>query len=82
MEFLLYLTSTGQEIINKVQSMKYNVTQNSAICRNADIFETVGHRGFVKTVGVGGSLTGTPIDVGIIDDPFKENWASTGFTHI
>lgn len=40
--------------------------------RNADIFETVGHRGFVKTVGVGGSLTGTPIDVGIIDDPFKD----------
>ena len=38
MEFLLYLTSTGQEIINKVQSMNYNVTQNSAICRNADIF--------------------------------------------
>ncbi len=40
--------------------------------RNADIFETIKHRGFVKTVGVGGSLTGTPIDVGIIDDPFKD----------
>lgn len=40
--------------------------------RNADIFETVGHRGFVKTVGVGGSLTGTPVDIGIIDDPFKD----------
>lgn len=40
--------------------------------RNANIFETVGHRGFVKTVGVGGSLTGTPVDLGIIDDPFKD----------
>lgn len=51
-----------------------NVTTNAKgnFLRNADIFETVGHRGFVKTVGVGGSLTGTPIDVGIIDDPFKD----------
>lgn len=40
--------------------------------RNSEIFEIVGHRGFVKTVGVGGSLTGTPVDVGIIDDPFKD----------
>jgi hypothetical protein len=40
--------------------------------RNASIFETVGHRGFVKTVGVGGSLTGTPVDLGIVDDPFKD----------
>lgn len=51
-----------------------NVTTNAHgnFLRNADIFETVGHRGFVKTVGVGGSLTGTPIDIGIIDDPFKD----------
>lgn len=51
-----------------------NVTTNAHgnFLRNADIFETVGYRGFVKTVGVGGSLTGTPIDIGIIDDPFKD----------
>ena len=40
--------------------------------RNADIFEIVNKRGFYKSVGVGGSLTGTPIDVGIIDDPIKD----------
>lgn len=40
--------------------------------RNSDIFETVGHKGFYKSVGVGGSLTGTPADVGIIDDPVKD----------
>lgn len=45
---------------------------HAAYLRNASIFETVGHRGFVKTVGVGGSLTGTPVDLGIIDDPFKD----------
>lgn len=41
------------------------------IC-NAEMFETVGHTGFLKTVGVGGSLTGTPVDIAIIDDPVKD----------
>lgn len=40
--------------------------------RNEDFFETVGYKGFLKTVGVRGSLTGTPLDFGIIDDPFKD----------
>ncbi|MCD8394533.1 MAG: terminase family protein [Bacteroidales bacterium] len=40
--------------------------------RNVDFFETVGHRGFYKAVGVGGSLTGTPVDIAIIDDPVKD----------
>lgn len=40
--------------------------------RTAKLFEIVGHRGFYKSVGVGGSLTGTPVDVGIIDDPVKD----------
>lgn len=40
--------------------------------RNFDIFETVGHRGFYKAVGVGGGLTGTPVDIAIIDDPVKD----------
>lgn len=40
--------------------------------RNIDFFEIVNHRGFYKAVGVGGSLTGTPVDIGIIDDPVKD----------
>lgn len=44
----------------------------NAYLRNSEIFEIIGKSGFVKTVGVGGSLTGTPVDVGIIDDPFKD----------
>ena len=40
--------------------------------RNIDLFETVGYGGFYKAVGVGGSLTGTPVDLGIIDDPVKD----------
>lgn len=40
--------------------------------RQVSLFETVGHRGFYKAVGVGGSLTGTPVDIAIIDDPVKD----------
>lgn len=40
--------------------------------KNVDYFETVGHQGFYKAVGVGGSLTGTPVDIAIIDDPVKD----------
>lgn len=49
------------------------------IVRNADFFETA-TGGFYKAVGVGGSLTGTPVDLGIIDDPVKdalEAWSVT-----
>lgn len=56
-----------------------SLNENSAInpskntfLRNSETFEIIGHSGFVKTVGVGGSLTGTPVDIGIIDDPFKD----------
>lgn len=42
------------------------------VLRNSNIFEIVKHRGFLKSVGIGGALTGTPVDIGIIDDPFKD----------
>lgn len=47
-------------------------TVTKGFLRNVDIFETVGHRGFYKAVGVGGGLTGTPVDIAIIDDPVKD----------
>jgi predicted phage terminase large subunit-like protein len=40
--------------------------------RNADECEIVGHRGGFKTVGVGGPLTGDPVDVLIMDDIYKD----------
>lgn len=48
--------------------------------RNSEIFETVGYKGFVKTVGRGGALTGTPIDIGIIDDPIKDREEAMSLT--
>jgi phage terminase large subunit-like protein len=40
--------------------------------RNEDYFDILDYRGFYKAVGVGGSLTGTPADIAIIDDPVKD----------
>ena len=48
------------------------VTVSDSWLRNSEIFETVKHGGFFRSVGVGGSLTGRPIDIGIIDDPVKD----------
>lgn len=49
--------------------------------RNVDVFETVGYGGFYKAVGVGGSLTGTPVDLGIIDDPVKDALEASSETY-
>jgi predicted phage terminase large subunit-like protein len=40
--------------------------------RNSEIFEIIEGSGFYKTVGVGQALTGTSVDLGIIDDPYKD----------
>jgi len=48
------------------------VTISESYLRNSDIFEIVNHSGFLKVAGRGGALTGTPIDIGIIDDPIKD----------
>lgn len=48
------------------------VTVSDNSLRNSEVFEFVGHSGFCKTVGRGGALTGTTVDVGIIDDPIKD----------
>lgn len=49
--------------------------------RNNHLFEIVKHRGFLKSVGVGSGLTGTPLDIGIIDDPFKDREEANSETY-
>ncbi len=39
---------------------------------SSDEFEVVGYTGSVKTVGVGGGLTGEPVDMLIMDDLYKD----------
>jgi hypothetical protein len=56
------------------------VTVSESFLRNSEIFEIVGHRGFLKACGRGGALTGTPIDVGIIDDPIKDRAEAMSLT--
>lgn len=45
--------------------------------RNLEVLDIIDEsnrrsNGFIKTVGIGGSLTGTPVDIGIVDDPIKD----------
>jgi len=40
--------------------------------RNTDRIDILGAKGSIMTIGVGGSLTGNPVDIGIIDDPYKD----------
>lgn len=50
-----------------------NVVTNvkSGYLRNNTMFETVPHKGSVRTVGVEGTLTGFPVDIAIFDDLYK-----------
>lgn len=40
--------------------------------KNLHEFDIIGHEGKIKTVGRGGSLTGSTVDIGIIDDLYKD----------
>jgi predicted phage terminase large subunit-like protein len=56
-------TLSGRNIINDAKG---------AYIRTSDNFEIVNHSGGLKSVGVGGPLTGNRVDIGIIDDPVKD----------
>lgn len=43
----------------------------SGYLRNNTMFETVPHKGSVRTVGIEGTLTGFPVDIAIFDDLYK-----------
>lgn len=40
--------------------------------RNSDIFEVMYYKGYYKSAGIGGGITGRGFDYGIIDDPIKD----------
>jgi hypothetical protein len=78
-------TSFNRDVQRIIDDTTYNVFPKTKInskhikndskgnyLRNSDMFETIEYRGFYKSVGVGGSLTGTSVDVAIIDDPVKD----------
>lgn len=47
MEFLLYLTPIGNEIINRVMMKNFRVVENGAICKNKDLFGLTSSSNFV-----------------------------------
>ncbi|MDD3310965.1 phage terminase large subunit [Pseudodesulfovibrio sp.] len=47
------------------------VTIEGQALRNAERFDILGHRGYYVCTGVGGPLTGKSVDIGVIDDPIK-----------
>ena len=49
------------------------VTVSDNYLRNSDVFEIVGHKGSLRVVGRGGSLTSKTVDVMILDDLYKDS---------
>lgn len=49
------------------------VTVANNYLRNSDVFEIVGHKGSLRVVGRGGSLTSKTVDVMIYDDLYKDS---------
>ena len=47
-------------------------SSNLRTVKRLHMFEIVNHKGFYKAQGVCGSLTGTAVDIAIIDDPVKD----------
>jgi len=52
-------------------NQKRVVTVEGQALRNSDRFDILGRRGYYVCAGVGGPLTGKSVDIGIIDDPIK-----------
>lgn len=48
------------------------VTVSGNYLRNSEVFEIVNHKGSFRVVGRGGSLTSKTLDVGILDDLYKD----------
>lgn len=48
------------------------VTMSNTYLRNSDVIEMVGHKGCLRVVGRGGSLTSKTVDVSILDDVYKD----------
>lgn len=61
-----------QEIFPCTRLLGMNGCPMHGWLRNSDVFEIVEHRGVLRAVGRGGSLTGKTVDVSILDDVYKD----------
>ena len=67
----IQLTIDSNEYQSVFPGTKLPQRGGGGLIRNVDYFDTL-ERGFYKAVGVTGGLTGTPVDLAIIDDPVKD----------
>lgn len=67
----IQLTIDSKEYQTLFKDTKLPQRGGGGLIRNVDYFDTTSH-GFYKAVGVTGGLTGTPVDLAIIDDPVKD----------
>lgn len=65
-------SSEYKELYPDTRLNSSNVVTSGAWVKNSEECEIVGHRGGFKTVGVGGPLTGDPVDMLIMDDIYKD----------
>lgn len=66
-------TDEYKEIYPETTLNSKNVVTTQSWLRNSEIFEVVNKKGYLKSVGVGGGLTGRAVDLAIIDDPVKDD---------
>lgn len=64
----------------RLNSSNVKTAAKGSYLRNADEFEVVEFTGAFRTVGVQGPLTGTTVDIGIIDDPIKDRMEANSLT--
>lgn len=67
----IQLTIDSDEYRSIFPDTKLPQRGGGGLIRNVDYFDTI-EGGFYKAVGVTGGLTGTPVDLAIIDDPVKD----------
>ena len=65
---------------NSNMRLEFKNASSKGYMRNTDEFEIVDHEGSFKSVGVAGPLTGNPMDIGIIDDPVKDQMQASSKT--
>lgn len=56
----------------KLNDSKFHNEYESDKQRSLGMLDILSSEGSIKTIGRGGSLTGSPVDIGIIDDPIKD----------
>lgn len=64
----------------KLNNSKITGIKTDNYSRTEHLFELVGKKGSVRSVGRGGSLTGNPVDIGIIDDLYKDRTEARSMT--